>query len=86
MENMGYDLTSGLGLNFGKGMWTLIWSFVPKGKALTINTELGGGWAKCQLQSSQPLSLKSHYIMTTNQARHHGSQMSVLSTSSKTFR
>jgi len=33
MENMGYDLTSGFGLNFGKGRRTLLRSFVPKGKA-----------------------------------------------------
>ena len=34
IENMGYDPTSGLGLNFGKGRRTLLRSFVPKGKAL----------------------------------------------------
>jgi len=42
MENMGYDLTSGLGLNFGKGRRTLLRSFIPKGKApwlLSPNTE-----------------------------------------------
>ena len=33
MKNMGYDLTSGPGLNFSKGRRTLLWSFVPKGKA-----------------------------------------------------
>ena len=33
MENMGYDLTSGPGLNFAKGRRTLLRSFVPKGKA-----------------------------------------------------
>ena len=33
MENMGYDLTSGLGLNFDKGRRILLRSFVPKGKA-----------------------------------------------------
>ena len=33
MENMGYDLTSDLDLNFGKGRRTLLRSFVPKGKA-----------------------------------------------------
>jgi len=33
MENMGYDLTSGPGLNLGKGRRTLLQSFVPKGKA-----------------------------------------------------
>jgi len=32
MENMGYDLTSGHGLNFGKGRRTLLRSFVPKRK------------------------------------------------------
>ena len=33
MENMGYDLTSGPGLNFSKVRRTLLRSFVPKGKA-----------------------------------------------------
>ena len=33
MERMGYDLTNGLGLNFGKGRRTLPRSFVPKGKS-----------------------------------------------------
>jgi len=33
MENMGYDLTSGPGLNFGKGRRTLLRFFIPKGKA-----------------------------------------------------
>jgi len=32
MENMGYDLTNGRGLNFDKGRRTLLQSFVPKGK------------------------------------------------------
>ena len=32
MESMGYDLTNGPGLNFGKGKRTLLRSFVPKGK------------------------------------------------------
>jgi len=32
MQSMGYDLANGLGLNFGKGRRTLLWSFVPKGK------------------------------------------------------
>ena len=33
MENMGYDLASVSGLNFGGGRRTLLRSFVPKGKA-----------------------------------------------------
>ena len=32
MERMGYDLTGGSGLNFGKGKRALLRSFVPKGK------------------------------------------------------
>ena len=32
MGSIGYDLTSGPGLNFGKGRRTLLRSFVPKGK------------------------------------------------------
>ena len=47
MENMGYDLTSGLNLNFGKGRQTLRDLLFQKGKPLTIITELGGDWAMC---------------------------------------
>ena len=32
IENMGYDLTNGSGLNFGKGRRMLLRSFVPKRK------------------------------------------------------
>ena len=37
------------------------------------------------LRSRQPLSLKGHHITTARQARHRGSQMSVLATSSENF-
>ena len=77
MESMGYDLTNGLRLNFGKGRRTLLRSFVPKGKPLIIIIRLAGGWAMCQPQSHQPLTLKSHYAMITHRARHRGSQMLV---------
>jgi len=43
MENMGYDLTSGPGLNFGKGRRTLLRSFVPKGKAHDYYHQTGRG-------------------------------------------
>jgi len=33
MGNMGYDLMEKSGLNFSKGRWTLLRSFVPKEKA-----------------------------------------------------
>ena len=33
MERIGYDLTKGSGLNFGKGKRALLHSFVPKGKS-----------------------------------------------------
>jgi len=33
MKNIGYDLTSGPGLNFGKGRRTLLRFFVSKGKS-----------------------------------------------------
>ena len=72
MENMGYDLTSGRGLNFGKGR-ILLRLFVPKGKAPDYYHRTRRGWAMCQLQSRWPLSLKTHYITTTRQASHHRS-------------
>ena len=76
MENIGYDLISGLGLNFGKGRQTLLRSFIPKGKAPDYYHPTWRG----------PLSLKSHYIMTAHQTHHRGSQISVSVTFSKTFR
>ena len=85
MENMGYDLTKGPGLNFGKGRRALPRSFVPKGKTPNYYHRLAGGWAVCQLQSHQPLSLKGHYIIITRQIDHRGSQMSVSTTSLKNF-
>jgi len=39
-----------------------------------------------QCQSHQISSLRSPYIMTTHQARHHGNKMSILSLSLKIFR
>jgi len=55
MENTGYDLTSGPGLNFGKGKRTLLRSFVPKGKApdYYLRTRRGLGYV------STPISLAS---------------------------
>ena len=85
IEHIGYDLTSGLGLNFGKGRRILLLSFIPKGKAPDYYHQTRGGWAMCQLQSRQSLSLKSHYTIITCQARHHGSQMSVSAASSKNY-
>ena len=54
MENMGYDLTSGPGLNFGKGRRTLLWSFVPKGKALDYyhRTRRGLGYVSIPIPSA----------------------------------
>jgi len=86
MENMGYSLINGPGLNFDKGRRTHLRSFVPKRKVLIIIIELTGDWAMCQLQSLRPLSLKSHYITTAQQARHLGSQMLVSAPSSKKSR
>jgi len=40
MAKMGYDLTKGSGLNFGKRRRTLLRSFVPKGKAPIIIIKL----------------------------------------------
>jgi len=51
---MGYDLTSGLGLNFGKGRRTLLRSFVPKGKALDYfhRTRRGLGYVSTPILSA----------------------------------
>ena len=85
MESIGYDLTNGPGLNFDKRRRALLRSFVPKGKTLNYYHRTRRGWAMCQLQSHQPLSLKSHYPIITHQARHRGSRMLVSATSSENF-
>ena len=53
MENMGYDLTYGPGLNFGKGRRILLRSFVPKGKALDYyhRTHRGLGYVSTPILS-----------------------------------
>ena len=85
MDNIGYDLTSSLGLNFGKGSEHCFDPSFQKGKPLIIITELAGGWAMCQLQSCQPLNLKSHYTIITHLAHHRGNQTLVWATSSENF-
>jgi len=54
IETMGYNLTSGLGLNFGKGRRTLLRSFVPKGKAPDYyhRTRRGLGYVSTPIQSA----------------------------------
>ena len=54
MENMGYDLISGPGLNFDKGRRILLRSFIPKGKAPDYYHRTRRGLAMCQLH---PVSL-----------------------------
>ena len=86
MENMGYDLTNGPGLNFDKRRRTLLRSFVPKGIAPDYYHQTCRGLGMCQLQSRRPLSLKNYYITTARQARHRESQMSVSASSSQKSR
>jgi len=85
IENIGYDLTMGPSLNFGKGRRTLLQSFVPKGKGPDYYHRTCRGLGYVSPQSCQPLSLKSHYTIIIHQARHRESQMSVSATSSKNF-
>jgi len=47
MENIGYDLKSGPGLNFGKGRRTLLRPFVPRGKTPDYYHQTRRGWAMC---------------------------------------
>jgi len=54
IENMGYDLTSGPSLNFGKGRRTLLQSFAPKGKAHDYyhRTRRGSGYVSTPIPSA----------------------------------
>jgi len=54
MENMGYDLINGPGLNFGKGRRTLLRSFVPKGKTPDYyhQTRRGLGYVSTPISSA----------------------------------
>ena len=84
MGSMGYDLTSGPGLNFSKGerYFNLL---CRKEKPLIIITGLAGGWAMYQLRSHQPLTLESHWAMIAHRARPRGNQVLVSATSSENF-
>jgi len=57
MKKMGYNLGKRSGLNFGKGRRVLLWSFVPKGKALDYyhKTRRGFGYVSTPV----PLNSKS---------------------------
>ena len=87
MENMGYDLTSGPGLNFDRGRRTLLGPFVPKGKALDYyhRTRRRLGYVSTPILSAYESEGLLYHIIT-RWACHRGSQMSVSVTSSKTFR
>ena len=54
MESMGYDLTNGPGLNFGKGRRTLLQSFIPKGKTTDYynRTRRGLGYMSTHISSA----------------------------------
>jgi len=54
MENMGYDLANGPGLNFGKGRRILLRSFVPKGKTPDYyhQTRKGLGYVSTPISSA----------------------------------
>ena len=86
MKNIGYDLTSDPGLNFGKGRRTLLRSFVPKEKALDYyhQTRKGLGYV------STPISLASESEESLYHDHSSGTsswgQMSVSASSSKNFR
>ena len=64
MENMGYDLTNGPGLNFGKERRTLLRSFVPKEKAPDYyhRTRRGLGY----VSTLTPLASKSEGLLYHN--------------------
>ena len=85
MENMGYDLTNGPGLNFDKGRRTLLRSFVPKGKAPDYyhQTRRGLGYMSTLISSASESeeSLYHYHSLGTSSC-----QMSVSTTSSKNFR
>jgi len=64
IENIGYDLTNSLGLNFGKGRRMLLRSFVPKGKAPDYyhQTRRGLGYVSTPISStSESEELLYHY-------------------------
>ena len=83
MKSIGYDLTSRLGLNFGKGRRTLLRSFVPKGETPDYyhRTRRGLGYVSTPIPSASESeeSLCHDY----SSARHRGSQMLVSATSSE---
>ena len=91
MENMGYDLTNGPGLNFGKGRRTLLRSFIPKGKASDYyhQTRRGLGYVLTPISSATESEESLYHYRSSGTSSWEsdvsGSQTSVLATSSKNF-
>ena len=85
MENMGYDLTSDLVLNFGKGRRTLLRSFVPKGKTPDYyhRTRRELGYVSTPIPSASESEESLCHV--THRARHRESQMLVSATSLENF-
>ena len=63
MENMGYDLMNGPGLNFGKGRRTLLRSFIPKGKVPDYyhRTRRGLGYVSTPIPSASESEESLHH-------------------------
>jgi len=63
MENMGYGLTSGPALDFGKGRRILLQSFIPKGKAPDYyhRTRRGLGYVSTQIPSGSESEGSLHH-------------------------
>jgi len=76
MENMGYDLMNGPGLNFGKRRRTLLRSFVPKGKTPDYyhRTRRGLGYVSTPIPSASESEGSLYYYRSSGTSR--GSQMS----------
>jgi len=83
IEKMGYDLTKGSGLNFGKRKRALLRSFVQKAKTLIIITRHKEDSVMYLCQSRQILIMKKRFIMTTHQQHRHRTQMLASAISSK---
>jgi len=85
IENMGYDLTNGPGLNFDKGRRTLLRSFVPKGKAPDYyhQTRRGLGYMSTPISSAYESEESLYHYRSLGTS---SCQMSVSTIFSKNFR
>jgi len=83
MKRMGYDITKGSGLNFGKGKRAILRSFLPEGKDPDYyhKTRRGLGYVSTPISSN--FESEEEVNMITYRQHRYGTQMLASAISSK---